>query len=267
MGVDRVYIPCEVFLPDTFMTVEQLQQLKNAKGNTQLYLDLPQMTNELWFDQLDQYLCKYGSLFDGLMVSNLGAVRKYAGKYPLIANYNMNLYNHKAVEFYHKLGVSEFTPSIECKSNELSALLNNADKPIELIAHGPVKVMYLDHNLYENTSVFKPIEQGNNKYVDNSVLVLMTDKGENPVYIDQNLRNHLFTSKELCLLPIIENLNFDKQINLRIEAQTYSLDELKNLVEIYQSAIADKSKCKDLFSDIKSLRAGFTLGALSFKSI
>jgi putative protease len=127
--------------------------------------------------------------------------------------------------------------------------------------------MYLDHNLYDNTKVFKKIGEEDNKYVDNKILVLKTDKGENPVYIDKYGKNHLFTSKEFCLLPILENLNYDVPVNLRIEGETYNLDELENIIKLYQIGISDPSKCKDLFSNLESVRSGFTLGALTFKSI
>lgn len=267
LGVDRIYLPCEVLLPDKFITLEQLKTLAAMKNNTSIYLDLPQMMDELQFEMIDQYLDNHGCFYDGLMISNLGAVKKYGHKYPLIANYNLNIYNHKAMKFYENLGVNEFTVSIETKYNELGKFISMSTNPLELIVHGPLKVMYLDHNLYENTNAFSPIDKSDNKYVDNSILVLMTDKGENPVYIDQNQRNHLFTSKELCLLPIMEQLNFNKQLNLRIEGQTYNMDELKSIINIYKMAIADKSKCRDLFLNSESLRAGFTLGALSFKSI
>ncbi|MEG0772589.1 U32 family peptidase [Clostridium sp.] len=267
LGVDRIYLPCEVLLPDNFITLEQLTELTKLKKNTKIYLDLPQMMNELQFDRIDHYLNNHGHFFDGLLVSNLGAVKKYGHKYPLIANYNLNIYNEKATKFYKNLGVNEITTALEVKRNELPKFINLSETPLELIVHGPLKVMYLDHNLYENIDAFKTIEQGNNKYVDNNVLVLMTDKGENPVYIDENLKNHLFTSKELCLLPILEDLSFEKPISLRIEGQTYTLDELKSIIEVYQIAISDKSKCKDLFLHLQSKRAGFTLGALSFKSV
>jgi U32 family peptidase len=267
LGVDRIYLPCEVLLPDVFITLEQLKNLVNIKNNTDIYLDLPQMMNELQFDMIDHYLEKYGYLFNGLLVSNLGAIKKYAHKYPIVTNYNLNIYNHKALKFYKNLGVSESTVSLEIKRDELAQFISLSETPLELIVHGPLRVMYLDHNLYENINAFKPIGSEDNKYVDNSILVLKTDKGENPVYIDQSLKNHLFTCKELCLLPILENLNFDKLISLRIEGQTYSLDELKSIIEVYKIAIADNSKCKDLYLTIKSSKAGFTLGALSFKSI
>jgi len=106
-----------------------------------------------------------------------------------------------------------------------------------------------------------------NEYINNNILVLMTDKGENPVYIDQNGKNHLFTTKELCLLPVIENMNFDNPLSLRIEGQTYTVEELRNIILAYETAIEDKKKCKELFSKMESKRGGFTLGALSFKFI
>ncbi|GKU26551.1 U32 family peptidase [Clostridium folliculivorans] len=267
LGVDRIYLPCEVLLPDHFISLEQLHDLVNIKNKTEIYLDLPQMMNELQFDMIDYYLEKYGHLFDGLLVSNLGAINRYGHKYTLITNYNLNIYNEKATKFYRSLGVNETTVSLEIKNNELAKFISLSESPLELIAHGPLRVMYLDHNLYENINALKPIEKCDNKYVGNDVLVLMTDKGENPVYIDQNEKNHLFTSKEFCLLPLLDDLNFEKAISLRIEGQTYTLDELKTIIEVYQTAILDKSKCKELYSELQSSRAGFTLGALSFKSI
>lgn len=267
LGVDRVYLPCEVLLPDKFMTLEQLEDLVKTKGKTSIYLDLPQMMDGLQFDILDHYLAKHGHLLDGLLVSNLGAINKYAHKYTLTGNYSLNIYNQKALEFYENLGVNEHTMSLEMKRDELPEFISSSKSPLELIVHGPLRVMYLDHNLYDNVNAFRVIEHSDNKYVDNSLLVLMTDKGENPVYIDQNNKNHLFTSKELCLLPLIEHINFENKISLRIEGQTYSLGELRDIIEVYKIAIEDKSKCRELFSNLKSKRAGFTLGALTFKSI
>ena len=263
--VDRIYLPCEVLLPDKFISLDQLNNLIDIKNSTEIYLELPQMMNELQFDIIDQYLEKHGHLFDGLLISNLGVINKYAKKYKMISNYNLNIYNHKALNFYKELGVKEFTLSIETRNNELGKFINSTKDPLELIVHGPIKVMYLDHNLYDNIDALTPTEKANNIYVNNNVLVLMTDKGENPVYIDQNGKNHLFTSKELCLLPILEKLN--KSVSLRIEGETYSTQELESVIDVYKKALEDISSAKDLFEELKPLRAGFTLGALHFKAI
>lgn len=264
-NVDRIYLPSEVLLPDEFINLDELNTLITIKNSTKIYLELPQMMNELQFDIIDQYLSKHGHLFDGLLVSNLGAIKKYALKYKTISNYNLNIYNHKALEFYKNLGVNEFTLSIETRNNELGSFITSTKEPLEMIVHGPIKVMYLDHNLYDNIDSLDPIEKADNSYVNNSVLVLMTDKGENPVYIDQNGKNHLFTAKELCLLPILEGIN--NSVSLRIEGETYSTQELESVIDVYKKAIEDTSKSKDLFNELETLRAGFTLGALNFKAI
>jgi putative protease len=265
MNIDRIYLARDVLLPDSFMSIEQLQHLVSIKGNTAIYLALPQMMDELQFDIVDHYLHKHGQLFDGLLATNLGAINRYSSKFNLITDYNLNIYNSKAIELYKGIGVQQFTASIESKINELSKFLSASNEPIELIVHGPIRVMYLDHNLYDNLKALQPVESTDNKYVSNDVLVMLHDKGENPVYMDQNNKNHLFTSKELCLLPILEHLNLNKLASFRIEGQTYNLEELKYIIEIYQKATVDISGCGDLYQKMSSFRAGFTLGALSYK--
>lgn len=265
MKVDRIYLASDVLQPDTFMTLEQLKHLDSMKGDTEIFLALPQMMDELQFDIIDHYLHIHGHLFDGILATNLGAIKKYSDTYKVIADYNLNIYNHKAVEFYKGIGVKQFTVSIEAKINELAKFLTSAKESIELMVQGPIRVMYLDHNLFDNLKAIQPTEAADNKYVNNNVLVLLHEKGENPVYIDQNNKNHLFTTKELCLLPILEHLSHSMLTSLRIEGQTYSPEELKYIIEVYQMATADKTSCSKLYQEMKPCRAGFTLGALSYK--
>ncbi|MCD8510130.1 MAG: U32 family peptidase [Bacillus sp. (in: Bacteria)] len=264
LNVDRVYLPIEVYAPDSVLTVDELKYLVTNKKDTEIFLDLPQMMTEIQFEMIDQYLALYGDLLDGLLVSNLGAVRKYGSTYRLIANFNMNIYNQKSQVLYKQLGVDEFTVSIEMKKQELANYLAKTEEPLEIIVHGPLRVMYLDLDLYENTSAFEAVDNKDNLFIDNSTLVLMTDKGENPVYIDQFKKNHLYTAKELCLMPIINNLAANSQLNFRIEGQTYSISQLQEIILAYQSAIENKAKVNAINPELRTVRAGYTLGALSF---
>lgn len=266
LGVERVYLASEVFLPESFPKLEELKDLVSKKKDTKIYLDLPQSMNELNFDMVDQYLDHHEGLFQGIMVSNLGAAQRYANKYETVGNFNLNIYNRMATKFYKDLGLNEVTLSIETRKDELSEFVRQSDLPVEIIAHGPIKTMYLEHDLYENAEKLKPIGEEDNQFVDSKVLVLKTEKGENPVYVDQFGRNHLYTAKEICLLPILPGLAFEKPVSLRIEGQTYTVEELKNIIEIYQKALVQSNRSKEFFADLKTLRAGYTFGAMSFWS-
>lgn len=266
LGVERIYLTSEVFLPASFPKVEELEDLVSQKRDTKIYLDLPQSMNELNFDIIDQYLERHGDLFQGIMVSNLGAAQRYAKKYETVGNFNLNVYNRMATKFYRDLGLDEITLSIETRKDELSEFVRQSEIPVEIIAHGPIKTMYLEHDLYENAAKLKAVAEEENRFVDNDVLVLKTEKGENPVYVDQYGRNHLYTAKEICLLPILQGLAFDKPVSLRIEGQTYTVEELKNIIQIYQKALKRPEASKELFDGLKTLRAGYTFGAMSFWS-
>lgn len=264
LDASRVYIPCEVFAPDQFISTDELYTLANIKNNTELYLDLPQHISDLQFDMLDRYLNLYGHLFDGLLVSCIGAVDRYGEEYKLIGNYCMNINNTKSMEFYKDLGVKSFTISIEAKKENLLGLLTYDDNELELIVHGPIKLMYLNYNLYENTKALSPSAKENNKYVDNNFLVLKSDKGENPVYIDQFNKNHIYSSKELCLMPILDCLKSNSITSYRIEGQGYNIDELRSLITTYQIALSNTNKCREIFCSMNPVRAGFTFGSLSY---
>ncbi|WP_184665200.1 peptidase U32 family protein [Texcoconibacillus texcoconensis] len=262
-SVDRIYIPSEVFYPNEMISIDQLEHLRSLNSQTDIFLELPQMMDERQLEMTDQYLETHGHLFKGLLVSNLGAIQKYADRFQLVANYNLNIFNQRAISYYKDFGVEEFTVSIESKRRELGEFIHLSEEPLEIIAHGPLKAMYLDLNLYDNTHVLNPSEKSDNDHVENDQLVLKTEKGENPVYIDQFKKNHLYTAKEFNILPILGA--FEKPISFRIEGHAYNADDLREIIDTYQKAIANPSQCDQLFEQLNSTKAGFTLGALSFK--
>lgn len=263
-GVARIYLPMEVFAPDSVFTLDQLAGLYKQKGQVQLYLETPQMMKEQQIAELDQYLSRHGAYFDGLVVSSPGLVRRYADRFAIQTSFNLNLYNSSAVAFYQQLGAAGVTLSIESTAQDLRALLSASPLPLELIVHGPLKVMYLDHDLYENTTAFAEVGVEDNRYISNAVLVLISDQGETPVYRDQYGHNHLMSAKELCLLPLIPLLSHWPVLHLRIEAQTYTVEELSAILTAYHRVIADPEQAASVFAELRSVRDGFTLGALSF---
>ncbi|AZK44921.1 peptidase U32 family protein [Paenibacillus lentus] len=264
-GADHVYLSGDVFEPDRPFTKQEIAQLAEIKGEAKLYLGLPRMMTELHFEMYDALLSGERLPIDGILVTNLGAIHKFASKgYPLVGDINLNIFNHLSAEMYAKLGVERFTASVELPLYEFSKLLENADVPLEAVVHGSPALMYMEHDLYENTEVFEPIAEENNLYVDNRILVLMTDKGENPVYRDVHGRCHLMLAKELCLLPVIKELQDAGLSVCRIEGATYQPEQLKSIVSVYKTAIEQPEAAGELFTGMTPVYAGYTLGALQF---
>lgn len=264
-GADHIYLSGDVYEPDHAFTKEEIKQLAAIKGEAKLYICLPRMMTELQFDIYDGLLSGERLPIDGVMVTNLGAVRKFSDKgYPLIGDFNLNVYNKLSAGFYSKMGVTRLTASMELPAIDFRALLAETPVPLEAIVHGSPALMYMEHDLYENTEVLEPIGEEDNTYVANSVLVLKTDKGESPVYRDVHGRNHLTLAKELCLLPLVRELKEAGLAVFRIEGTTYRPEQLAAIVAAYKTAVNEPERAEELLAALNPIYAGYTLGALQF---
>lgn len=265
LGVDSLYLPGDVFEPDKPFTKQDIKTLGELKGDTKIYLGLPRMMTELHFDQYDQLLSGERLPIDGLIVTNLGAIRRYSNTgYPLIGDSNLNVYNHLSAQLYTQLGLTQLSVSPEMTLEHFVTFAARSTTPLEVVVHGTPALMYMEHDLYENTEVMEPIAEEDNMHVHNSVLVLKTDKGENPVYRDQHGRCHLLFAKELCYLPLIGELSDLGIASFRIEGATYSVDQLREIIISYQQAIHQSEVKSDMFGGLKPVFAGYTLGSLQF---
>ncbi|QDX92911.1 U32 family peptidase [Brevibacillus laterosporus] len=264
-GVEHIYLAGDVFLPDLPFTKNQIKQLVAKKGTSKIYLGMPRMMFGLQFDQYNQFVANLDVELDGLVVTNIGAMHKFKPYgLPMVSDLSLNLYNHKAVELYQQFGMTRAFASVELKQKNLVEFVQQSPLPTEVLVHGSPVVMYLEHDLYENTREMEPIAEEDNKYVDNKYLVLLTDKGENPVYCDQFGRNHLTTAKELCLLPVINDLLAVGVSHFRIEGATYTTEQLRTIIRLYQEALQHPERSMELYEKTTPIYAGYTLGTLSF---
>lgn len=269
-GANVIYLTGDVFQPDLPFGREDIEALTVDKGNAEIILGMPRMMNELHMEQYYQFLSvgkehnHYG--LDGLLASNIGAMHKFQSLgLPMIADFSLNIYNHMAASFYQKhFGISRINPSLELQLHDLTKLLRHPQIPVEIIVHGSPIVMYLEHDLYTNAAEFEPIAEEDNRFVDNHHLVLLTDKGENPVYRDAAGRNHLALSKELCNMPFLKELHEAGVNHFRIEGKTYTTEQLRGLVRIYRQAALNLDSCSRLYADMTPIYAGYTLGSLQF---
>ena len=265
-GADAIYLSGEVYAPDAPFSKNEILKLTSAKKNAKIYLSFPRMMLEEDFSKYNHLLTKNDLGLDGLVVTNLGAIHKYKSLgLELIGDYSLNIYNHKAASFYEKQGLSVATLSLETPLIDAKDAISKSTIPIEIIVHGSPAVMYMDHDLYENTKVLEPTLHENNSLVDNTVLVLVDELGnEHPIKRDNYGRNHMMLYKELCYLPFLKELNDVGVNHFRIEACNYDAHNLRKVLRTYRQAINDLSKCDELFKSLSPSYGGFTLGAFQF---
>lgn len=265
-GIDAIYLSGEVFEPNRPFSKKEIIDLTKNKKDSKIYLALPRMMDEDDFSKYSHLLNQNNLGLDGLIVTNLGAIHRFKELgLELIGDYCLNIYNHKAAGFYKDQGLSSATLSVEAPLLDAKETIDKSTLPIELIVHGSPIVMYLEHDLYENTQVLSPTGKADNRYAPNHVLVLVDDKGyEHPVYRDTRGRNHMIMYKDLCYLPILKELHALGVKRFRIEGSHYNLATLRNILRIYKKALVDLTKCDELFASLQSTHSGFTLGAFQF---
>jgi U32 family peptidase len=259
-GVDLIHLSGNVYLPDRPFSIDAIKELSQLKGSSKLILGTPKIMDDFDFSRYSHVFNQNDLGIDGISVSNYGAL-SYLKQfdYPLYGDYAFNLYNPDAVNFYYQKGLEQATLSVELPYQDLVHTIYHAKARTELIVHGLLDVMHLEHDLFENLSVCEVEGEADNTYVDNSVLVLFNESGEYPVYKDERGRNHLHNTKELNLSSVVKGLNRIGLSTIRIEGQTYTTEQLATLIDYYQQIIND-----DIKMEIKPYYQGFTLGAHQF---
>ena len=265
-GVDKIYLSGEVFEPDAPFTKEEIINITKSKKNSKIYLGLPRMMFEDDFSKYNHLLRNNDLGIDGLLVTNLGAISKFKDLgLELVGDYSLNIYNALSANFYKNLGLEMATLSCESPVNNTKDSLLNSDLDLEIIVNGSPVVMYMSHDLYENTNVINPSGVVDRKFNDKKVLLLIDDKGnEHPVYRDNTGKNHMLLSKELCYMPILKELANLGTKAFRIEGCHYDNNTLKTVISSYKKAISNLEQCNEIFKELEYDCLGFTLGAMQF---
>ncbi len=265
-GVDYIYLSGEVFQPNLPFSKKEIKDLTSQKGQSKIYLGLPTMMYEDDFARYQHLLTDQDLGIDGLLVTNLGSMHKFGSLgYSMRGDHALNIYNAIAANFYQQLGLSTGTISNESPVKNTKELVTQTQLPMEMVVHGSPVVMYMSHDLYENTKVMAPSEQKGRQYQDARPLLLIDDKNnEHPVYRDNKGNNHMLLSKELCYLPLLKSLHELGVKTFRIEGCHYELETLRMIIQTYKKAITNLEECQNLFKSLNYDHLGFTLGALNF---
>lgn len=234
-GADRIYIGGEAFRPNRPWKLTEIKEAIDIahKYNAKLIVSSPRATMERECSELEQLYTSLEKIRpDGLMVSNLGSfnLARQLTSLPLQTDFSFNLFNHLAARFIQINGSVMGTASVEASYSQLKDLMNGSELPIEIIVHGAIESMLLDHDLVGMNLTFKELT---NPQLRDRHFALLDHAGEvHSLRIDQYGRNHLFFGKDLCLLPYLANLS--AAASFRINAKLYTAAQTAALTALYR---------------------------------
>ncbi|MDR0389789.1 MAG: U32 family peptidase [Spirochaetaceae bacterium] len=318
-GVDHVYLSGEVFLPEKPFSTGAIRELLEHRGKTKIWL----CQGRMMFDQeLEEFLAALEKLdgLDGLLVSSLGGLSAASNIRKNLAcrgDYGLNIQNSFSWQYYRNHGLEGFTISPETKPGDTLALLDalasgGAQIPgqdaavnqnaAELIVFGSPTVMYLEHDLFENTDACgandnagacnanddaigdtaignasdnaigdTAIGNASDKAGGAETLSLIDEKGfRHPVFrdssrgLDSRGRNHVLLVKDLSLLPFAGELVSAGLRRARVEASYLPAEQFRRVVELCLSVRDQPENAAALVRDFTPPRLGLSAGPWTF---
>ena len=246
-GANLIYIDGENFTLAELKNIVESAHEKNLRA----VLNTPRITTDKILNELAELFIRTKNInFDGVMVSNLGALNMAKNYFKnIFADTSFNLFNNIAAEFLKNLGVIQATASLELSFAQVRAVVENSDLPIEIVIHGAIESMICEHNF---TKLYYP---GYDDFATPELLkknfALEDSAGEiHSIRIDKFNHSHIYFAKDLCLIPYIKK--FLGANALRIEAQNYSPEVVGLTTKIYRAAIDNKNFDSD-FDKLKKI--------------
>ncbi len=191
----------------------------------------------------------------------------------ILADYSLNLANSLAADALSTLGATRVTASLELDFACLQALAGQIRLPLEVIVHGPLPGMLLEHCVVAAAAGQTSHEPCTMPCRKEAYVLRDTAGQDHAVRFDSRCRNHLYAARELCLLPTLARLAPLGLAAVRIEAQFYTPAQVELVVGAYRRAIDQlrKGHWPDVQAELESIAAATGLplgdGAMDFPAV
>lgn len=174
--------------------------------------------------------------FDGLLAGNFGSwelMRDF--ERPVHTDLSFNVFNSWAAELLASEGASLATASLELQLSQIRQLCSTASVPISIVVHGPLESMITKHCMFRDQGCRYQCQS-------NAPLYLRDKKGFRfPVYFDRWCNMHIFNSRELSLLPHLEQVKGSGVRYLRIEGRTKDPEWIRSVTDLYRRGLSGEA--------------------------
>ncbi|SDE16584.1 peptidase U32 family protein [Sporomusa acidovorans] len=241
-GANVAYIGGEAFKPNKPWTLQDLKAAVDLADTykAQVIVTTPRVTMERELGEAEQLFKDLKTIKPhGIMVANSGMLRLAQNTLtlPIQTDFSFNLFNHLTAAWLKDNGACKATISLEATYEQIAELAHNSSLPLELIVHGALEAMVLDHcvpaAVLEKTAAYPCRHVCLDKQYS-----LVDSAGErHDIKIDQYCRNHILFAKDLCLLPHLPALMNAGVRHFRIEGQHYPPELVGSATALYRTEL------------------------------
>jgi len=283
-GADAVYLGGKLFnlraKANNFTIEEMAEGIDYAhKRGRKVYVTLNAFARNSDFEGIETFIKEVKELHpDAFIVSDLGVlstVKDIAPEVDVHISTQANTTNYRAVKVYRDLGASRVVLARELSIDEIREIKEKVpDMEVEVFVHGAMCMAYSGRCLLSNYLSYRESNKGacsqscRWKYY----LVEETRPGEFIPIEEDEKGTYIFNSKDLCALPLLEELIDAGVDSLKIEGRVKSAYYVAVTTSVYRRAVdlilndreTFRKELPLLFEELKKVsHRPYTIGFLS----
>jgi putative protease len=246
-GADAVYFGGEEFnlrvRADNFSHEDIIESVEFCKKqNVKTVFLMNAFLHEADLKTANSYIDKIKDIpFDAFMISDPGMLMmlenaKIEGEFHLSTQ--MNTLNHRAIKFWQRAGFSRIVLGREVTLDEIKTIRDNTDIELEVFVHGALCVSYSGRCLLSRYMSGRDANQGDCSQPCRWRYSLIEEKrpGNHLDFIEHAKGTEILSSKDLMLLPRLEEYIEAGADAFKIEGRMKSLYHAANTTRIYKHA-------------------------------
>ena len=205
----------------------------------------------------------------GLLARNLAAVEYgRAHSLPTIADFSLNVANHRSAEWLRMLGAERVTASYDLNSDQLIELVGTLPANwMEVVIHQHMPMFHMEHCVF--CSVLSPGTDKTNcgRPCDDHQVQLRDRVGaEHPLHADVACRNTLYNSTPQSGAELTKPLIRAGTSWFRVELLEDSAEQTAKTLDLYRRLLRGDLSARDVWQALKATnRVGVTRGTLEPK--
>ena len=194
-------------------------------------------------DRLEDYIAFLDRIgIDALLISDLGVfsiAKSIVRRAELHVSTQANTTNWRAVNVWQKLGASRIVLARELSFDEIRSIARHSTAELEMFVHGAMCLSYSGRCWLSHYLTGRDGNQGKCTHSCRWKYALVEEKRPNEYFpIGEDSRGaYVMNSKDLCLLPCLDNVLASGVSSLKIEGRMKSVHYVASTVKVYREAI------------------------------